>query len=122
MDMKFNLKNSLSLVLFVTFLVLFNACKDRTAFLVKDSSSSTPLERTGIYGEYDPSGLAKRVEKALAEDFALSDLSTVYVAQNDSKIIFKGTIPDKSFLDKLATVAQKVRGVSEVDVSQVEIR
>ena len=110
------------IVLIVTSLVTFSACKDRTAILVRDSSPSIAIERTGLDGEYDPSGLAKRVAKALAEDSILGGISTVYVAQNDSNIILKGTISNKTFLDRLVTIAQNVPGVSEVDISLVEIR
>ena len=122
MNVQFNLRNLLSVAVFVTCLALLNACQDRTALLVKDSTPSIPLERTGIDGEYDPSGLAKRVVNALAEDSILSDISTVYVAQNNSKIIVKGTISNQTFLDRLVIVAQQVQGVSEVDISQVEFR
>ena len=122
MDMRFKLKNLLPVVLLIIFSVLLKACEEQTALLVGDSSSSIALERTGIDGEYDSSGLAKRVAKALAQDSALSDISTVYVAQNDNKIILKGTVPDTNLRDRLMTVAQKVRGVSEVDMSQISIR
>lgn len=123
MNIKLNSLNSLLTVFIVTSLVTLNACQERTALLVKDSSNSIAIERTGLDGEYDPSGLAKRVAKALAEDSILSGVSTtVYVAQNESKIIFKGTISNQTFLHRLVTVARNVRGVSEVDISQVEIR
>ncbi|WP_019508071.1 hypothetical protein [Pleurocapsa sp. PCC 7319] len=122
MKTKFNPLNSLLIVFIVTSLVIFSACEDKTALLVKDSSPSIAEERIGLDGEYDASGLAKRVAKALDEDSILGGISTVYVAQNDSKIILKGTIPDKSFLDRLVTVAQNVRGVSEVNIEQVQIR
>ncbi len=105
-----------------TSLVALGACQDRTALLVRDSSTSIAIERIGLDGEYDPSGLAKRVAQALAEDPTLSKISTIYVAQNNRKIILKGTISDRNFLDRLVTIAQNVQGVSEVDISQVEVR
>ena len=103
-------------------LVAFTACQDKTALLVKDSSTSIAEERIGLDGEYDLNGLAKRVAKALEEDPTLQTVETVYVAQNNSQIILKGTISDPIFLERLVTVAQNVRGVSEVDTSQIEIR
>lgn len=109
----------------VTISVTFSACRDKTALLVKDSSTSIAdiaEERIGLDGEYDLNGLAKRVAKAFEEDPTLQEVSTVYVAQNDSQIILKGTISDQIVLDRLVTVAQNVRGVSKVDISQVEIR
>ncbi len=122
MNIKFNPSNSLLIVFIVTSLLTFSACKNQTGLLVKDSSSSVAVERIGLDGEYDPSGLAKRVAKAFEEDVLLKGISSVYVAQNDSKIILKGTISNQTFLDRLVTVARNVRGVSEVDISQVKIR
>ena len=122
MNTKSNLSNSLTLVLMIISLVTLGACQDRTALLVKDSNTSIAIERTGLDGEYDPSGLAKRVAKALAEDSVLSGISTIYVAQNDSNIILKGKVSNETLIDRLVTVAQNVRGVSKVDISQVEIR
>lgn len=122
MNSKFNSFNSLTLVIIVSSLLTLSACQEETALLVKDTSPSIAIERTGLKGEYDPSGLAKRVAKAMAEDSILGEISTVYVAQNDSNIIFKGTIPNKTMIDRLVTVAQNVDGVGKVDISQVEIR
>ncbi len=122
MNSKFNSFNSLTLVIIVSSLLTLSACQEKTALLVKDTSTSIAIERTGLEGEYDPSGLAKRVAKAMAEDSILGKISTVYVAQNDSSIIFKGTIPNKTMIDRLVTVAQNVEGVGKVDISQIEIR
>ncbi len=122
MNIKFNPLNSLTLVLLVTSLVTLGACQERTALLIKDSSTPIAIERTGLDGEYDPSGLAKRVAQALEQDSILRGISTVYVAQNDSKIILKGTISDELLLDRMIAVSRDVQGVSKVDVSQVEIR
>ena len=101
---------------------IFIGCQKDTATLVKDSSTSIPSERIGLDGEYDASGLAKRVAQALAEDSVFNTVSTIYVAQNDSRIIFKGTVSDQAMLDRLSNIAQTVSGVSNVDVSQVEVR
>ena len=122
MNIKFNSSNLLLIVFIITSLVTFSACKNQTGLLVKDSSSSVGVERTGLDEEYDPSGLAKRVAKAFEEDVILKGISGVYVAQNDRKIILKGAISNQTFLDRLVSVAQNVRGVSEVDISQVQIR
>ena len=120
MNSKFSFLNSLHLVI-ISSLVTLSACQEKTAILVKDTSTSIAIERTGLQGEYDPSGLAKRVAKAMAEDSILGEISTVYVAQNDSSIIFKGTLPNQTMVDRLVTVAQNVDGVGKVDISQIEI-
>lgn len=49
-------------------------------------------------------------------------LSEEQIFTLDEEFFLKGTIPNKSLLDRLVIVARKVRGVSEVDLSQVEIR
>lgn len=109
------------IVFIVSLAIAFSGCSDRSALLVKDSSTSIPIERTGIDGKYDPNGLAKRVARALEKDSVLKGISTIYVAQNDTKVILKGTISNKTFLNRAIAVAKDVRGVSEVDISQVEI-
>ena len=96
-------------------LTIFGGCQ-------KDTATSIPPERIGLDGEYDASGLAKRVAQALAEDSIFNAVSTIYVAQNDSKIIFKGTVSDQAMLDRLLTLTETVPGVGNVDVSQVKIR
>ena len=122
MNIKFNPLNSLLVVFVATSLITLSACKNQTALLVKDSSESVAVERIGLDGEYDPSGLAKRVARAFEEDIILQGIPNVYVAQNESKIILKGTVSNQTFLDRLVAVARNVRGVSEVDISQVQIR
>lgn len=123
MNINFTFLTPLSMALIITILISLSACGERnTTLLVKDSTTPLAQERIGLDGEYDASGLAKRVAKALAEDSILSGISTIYVAQNDSNIILKGTISERNFLDRLMTVAQSVQGVGEVDVSQVQIR
>ena len=84
--------------------------------------ATTPAFRVGLKGEYDQSGLAKRVAKALAEDPELAEISTIYVAQTGSIVILKGTVPNRAVLDKIVTVAQSVNGITSVEASQVEVK
>lgn len=122
MNNRFKSLNFAIVLTVVTFSTIFSGCQEDTATLVKDSSSPIPAAKIGLDGKYDSSGLAKRVARALAEDSVLNTVSTVYVAQNGNKIIFKGTIQNADLRDRLLTVAQNVSGVSDVDLSQVEIR
>ncbi|WP_052055302.1 hypothetical protein [Myxosarcina sp. GI1] len=121
MNIKFNSGKFLLVTLAISLTISSSISCDRQTLSVKDYNTSIPIERTGINGEYDPSGLAKRVARALEHDVILNGISTFYVAQNNNKIIIKGTIANKTFLDRLVTVASDVRGVGAVDVSQVEI-
>ena len=115
--------NSLLLIsLVLASLLTLSACKDKNTLLVKDSSPSIHPTKVGLNGEYDSSGLAKRVAQALEKDSMLTDVSSVYVAQTESKIILKGTVSNQTFLDRIVAVARNVSGVTEVDASQVEIR
>lgn len=78
-----------------------------------------PIERVGLYGEYNRSGLAQRVASTFARDFILSDISTIYVAQRGNTIILKGRIPDATLLQRMKILARDVKGVNRVDTSQV---
>lgn len=78
-------------------------------------------ERVGLNGEYDQSGLAKRVAAAYDDDAQLDDLDTLWVAQTGSKVVLKGKVPTQAFLDKAVSVAKGVEGATEVDATQVTV-
>jgi osmotically-inducible protein OsmY len=82
---------------------------------------SIPPERVGLNGEYDQSGLAKRVALAFDEDPNLDDIDTLYVAQTSSTVVLKGKAPNQQILDKMVSVARKVKGATNVDSSQVSV-
>ncbi|MEM9162075.1 MAG: phospholipid-binding protein, partial [Cyanobacteria bacterium P01_F01_bin.4] len=52
-----------------------------------------PAYRVGLTGEYDESGLAKRVALAFDEDAQLDDVDTLWVAQLSGTVVLKGTVP-----------------------------
>jgi len=79
------------------------------------------IERVGLNGEYDQSGLAKRVALAFDQDSEVADVDHVYVAQTGSTVVLKGTAPSQEILNKLVTIANNVNGASAVDADQVEI-
>jgi osmotically-inducible protein OsmY len=82
---------------------------------------SIPPERVGLDGEYDESGLAKRVALAFDEDSSIDDVDTIYVAQTGSTVVLKGKAPDQQFLNKMVSVARGVDGAKAVDTSQVTV-
>lgn len=84
-------------------------------------AESIPPERMGLSGEYDQSGLAKRVALEFDEEPDLEDIETVYVAQTGSVVVLKGTAPNQQILNKMVSVAQRVNGATEVNTDQVEI-
>lgn len=86
-----------------------------------NTTQSVPPERVGLNGEYDQSGLAKRVALAFDEDSQLDDIDTLWVAQTSSTVVLKGTVPSQDILNKMVSVAKSVNGATNVDTSQVTI-
>ncbi|NJL79682.1 MAG: BON domain-containing protein [Richelia sp. RM2_1_2] len=86
-----------------------------------NTTQSIPPERMGLNGEYDQSGLAKRVALAFDEDSQLDDIDTLWVAQTSSTVVLKGTVPSQDILNKMVSVAKNVNGATNVDTNQVTI-
>ncbi len=101
--------------------------KSGTGAAVPAASSTPPAgepispERKGLNGEYDQSGLAKRVAAAFDSDAGIDDIETLWVAQTGSTVVLKGTIPDSAILVRIVEVAGKVDGATAVDTSQVKV-
>ncbi|WP_016950574.1 BON domain-containing protein [Anabaena sp. PCC 7108] len=85
------------------------------------NTQTVPPERLGLNGEYDQSGLAKRVALAFDEDPQLDDVDTLWVAQTSGTVVLKGKVPSQDILNKMIAVARAVNGSTSVDTSQVEI-
>ncbi len=84
-------------------------------------TEQVPPERVGLHGDYDQSGLAKRVALAFDEDPDLDDVDTLYVAQTGGTVVFKGKVPSQAILDKMVSVARGVSGATGVETNQVSI-
>ncbi|MBW4631117.1 MAG: phospholipid-binding protein [Iphinoe sp. HA4291-MV1] len=80
-----------------------------------------PPERLGLEGEYDQSGLAKRVALAFDEDPSFDDIDTLWVAQLGSTVVLKGSVPSQDILDQLVNIASGVTGATDVQSDQVSI-
>jgi DNA-binding NarL/FixJ family response regulator len=83
--------------------------------------NSIPTERVGLYGESNLNGLAQRVVKAFEQDSELSNIFHVYVAQNGSTVVLTGRISNSDLLRRMENIARGVKGVTEVDTSQVKV-
>ena len=83
------------------------------------ATESIPAERLGLSGEYDQSGLAKRVALAFDQDPNLDDIDTLYVAQTGSTVVLKGSVPSQEILNKMVSVARSVHGATGVETDQV---
>lgn len=86
---------------------------------VEYQTQQIPPERIGLYGQYDQSGLAKRVVQAFDEHPDLDDIETLWVAQTGATVVLKGKAP-ADLLPVMAGVARGVDGTQNVDYSQVE--
>jgi osmotically-inducible protein OsmY len=78
-------------------------------------------ERVGLNGEYDQSGLAKRVALAFDQDQQLDDIETLWVAQTGGTVVLKGKVPSQDILNKMVSVARSVNGATAVDSNQVTV-
>ncbi|MEG3835776.1 MULTISPECIES: BON domain-containing protein [unclassified Microcoleus] len=85
------------------------------------SAQTIPPERMGLNGEYDQSGLAKRVAQAFDANPDVADIETVYVAQLGSTVVLKGTVPSQEIVNKLVTIAKGVKGATGVETNQVTV-
>ncbi len=84
-------------------------------------SNAIPPERVGLSGEYDQSGLAKRVALAFDQDSSLENVDTVYVAQTGSVVVLKGEAPSQEILNQMISVALNVNGATNVESDQVTV-
>jgi len=85
------------------------------------ATQSIPPERLGLNGEYDQSGLAKRVALAFDQDAQLDDVNTLWVAQTGGTVVLKGQVPSQDILNKMVSVARTVNGTNAVDTTQVKV-
>lgn len=84
------------------------------------AQATIPPERVGLNGEYDQSGLAKRVAKAFDEaDF--QDHQTVWIAQTGTTVVLKGKCESQELLNKMVATAKTVKGAGAVETNQVTI-
>lgn len=105
--------------------VMGQPAPDAAASAPPDSGVSAgdtiPPERVGLNGEYDQSGLAKRVALAFDQDSQLDDVNTLWVAQLGTTVVLKGSVPSQDILNKMIEVANGVNGASAVDTNQVQV-
>jgi osmotically-inducible protein OsmY len=84
-------------------------------------AQTIPPERMGLNGEYDQSGLAKRVAQAFDANPDVADIETVYVAQHGTTVVLKGTVPSQEIVNRLVTIAKGVKGATGVETNQVSV-
>lgn len=80
------------------------------------TEKSIPPEKVGLDGEFDESGLAKRVAKAL-DDANISDHVGLWVAQTGSVVVLKYNPDAEEVLEQAKQVALGVEGATDVEVT-----
>jgi BON domain len=85
------------------------------------ADESIAPERVGLNGEYDESGLAKRVALAFDESSELADENNLWVAQTGGTVVLKGTVSSQDALNSMIEIANSVNGSTSVDSSQVTV-
>ncbi|OUL17424.1 phospholipid-binding protein [Nostoc sp. T09] len=93
------------------------------SLVAEDSSEGETIapERVGLNGEYDQSGLAKRVALAFDEDGSFDDIDSLYVAQTGGTVVLKGSVPSQDILDQMVETARGVSGATDVQTDQVTV-
>ena len=86
-----------------------------------ESAAGVPAERMGLNGEYDQSGLAKRVAAAFDQDSSVADIETVWVAQTSGTVVLKGEVPSQEQLNRLIEIANEQNGATAVNADQVTV-
>jgi osmotically-inducible protein OsmY len=77
------------------------------------TEKSIAPEKVGLDGEFDESGLAKRVAKAL-DDANISDAVGLWVAQTGSVVVLKYNPDAEAVLEQAKQVALGVEGATDV--------
>ncbi len=85
------------------------------------TSETIAPERVGLNGEYDQSGLAKRVALAFDQDASLANEERIWVAQTGGTVVLKGKVPSQDILNQMVSTARSVNGATAVDTSQVSV-
>jgi osmotically-inducible protein OsmY len=80
------------------------------------AQQSIPPEKVGLDGNFDESGLAKRVAKAL-DDANISDEVGLWVAQTGSVVVLKYNPDAEAVLEKAKEVALGVDGATDVQTT-----
>ena len=83
--------------------------------------ASLPPERIGLSGEFDYSGLAKRVDCALRQMFPQQALEHLKIAQRGRVVVFTGRVPNASLLRQFSAVAANVSGATTVETHGVQV-
>jgi hypothetical protein len=80
-----------------------------------------PPERVGLHGEYDHSGLAKRVVQAFTQHFDHDDVANLRISQRGTVVVLMGKTPNQRLLNRMISVALNTSGAVDVEVNGVSV-
>ncbi|MBE9181014.1 phospholipid-binding protein [Oculatella sp. LEGE 06141] len=83
--------------------------------------TAIPPERVGLHGEYDHSGLAKRVALAFNQNFAAENVKNIRISQRGAVVVLVGQVPSQHLLNDLVRVALNVNGTADVEVNGLSV-
>lgn len=93
-------------------------CETMTSSLL----SKIPPERVGLTGEYDHSGLAKRVLQAFQAEFSSEELDGVRVTQRGKIVVLLGSVADDHMLARLVWIALRAEGAIGVETTGIRLK
>jgi hypothetical protein len=83
--------------------------------------TTIPPERVGLHGEYDHSGLAKRVKLAYEKHFESAEIRNLKISQRGAVVVLMGEVSSQRLLTKLVSIAMETEGTVSVEVNGVSI-
>ncbi len=84
--------------------------------------NTIPPERVGLNGEYDHSGLAKRVWQAFQADFSAAKLESLRVTQRGKVVVLMGNLAAAAELEQMVAIALNVDGAIAVETTGIRFR
>jgi hypothetical protein len=80
-----------------------------------------PPERVGLNGEYDHSGLAKRVSAAFRKQFSPPALENLRITQRGRVVVLSGRIPNQQVLTQMVDAALEIMGTFDVETYGIKM-
>jgi hypothetical protein len=78
--------------------------------------SGIPPERVGLDGEYDHSGLAKRVDRGLRQALGDATVDQLEIAQRGKVVIFGGHSLDPRLVRQITRLTLEIEGADFVEI------
>jgi len=80
-----------------------------------------PPERVGLDGEYDHSGLAKRVSLRFSQSFEPSEIENLRIIQRGAVVVLLGKVSNRRSLSRMISVALGTSGAVDVEINGISV-